>query len=87
MKRFTEKELQQYIQREVERVCIAENLIKSKKNITKIEEPKQIVFENSNNEIVEESEKVNIEEVKLLAEELTRMKRLVDFRSPLLKRD
>jgi hypothetical protein len=81
MKRFTQQELQKYIQHEVEKICIAEGLVK------KPWEPTPIEFESSKKDIVAESENVQIEEVKLLAEELTRMKNLVDFRSPLLKRD
>lgn len=35
----------------------------------------------------DEAEKVEIEEVKMLAEEFKRMRELVDFRSPLLRKD
>jgi hypothetical protein len=81
MKRFTQQELQKYIQQEVEKICIAENLIK------KPEPAPPIEFESSKKDIVSESEDIKIEDVKLLAEELTRMKNLIDFRSPLLRRD
>jgi len=51
------------------------------------ETTKDMVFENSENIDNSESENVDIEEVKVLAEEIKRMKALVDFRSPLLKKD
>ena len=77
MKRFTEMELKKYLQSQVEKIGISEGWISKK-------ESKQITeFESSKNEI-SESENIQIEEVKLLAEEVKRMKELVDFRSPLL---
>jgi hypothetical protein len=78
MKRFTEKELKKYLQLKVEKIGISEGWIKK--------EDKQVTeFESSKKETISESENVQIEEVKLLAEEIKRMKELVDFRSPLLK--
>jgi hypothetical protein len=82
MNKITAKELREFLQSEVERICIAEGLIA--KNSNKITH--NIEFESSK-ETVNESEKIEIEDVKLLAEEVKRMKELIDFRSPLLKKD
>ena len=76
MKKFTEKELREYLQSEVEKIGIAEGWII--KDLDIISETKGLTSE---------SEKVQIEDVKLLAEEVKRMKDPVDFRSPLLKKD
>lgn len=81
MKRFTEKELKEYLKSEVEKIGISEGWITNSKKDTNTE------FESSKKETISESENVQIEEVKLLAEEVKRMKELVDFRSPLLKKD
>lgn len=81
MKRFTEKELKDYLKTEVEKIGISEGWIKTSKKAINTE------FESSKKETISESENVQIEEVKLLAEEVKRMKELVDFRSPLLKKD
>ncbi len=81
MKRFTEIGLKKYLQLQVEKIGISEGWIKQHNN-NPIPE-----FESSKQEIVSESDNVQIEEVKLLAEEVKRMKELVDFRSPLLKKD
>ncbi len=81
MKRFTEKELKEYLKSEVEKIGISEGWIKTSKKAITTE------FESSKKETISESENVQIEEVKLLAEEVKRMKELVDFRSPLLKKD
>lgn len=78
MKRFTENELKKYLKSQVEKVIISEGLKKKKTN------PVQ-EFESSKKETISESDNVQIEDVKLLAEEVKRMKELVDFRSPLLK--
>lgn len=87
MKRFTKEDLEKYIQREVERICIAENLITKPEPVNPIPASAPIEFESSKKETVSEAENIKIEDVKMLAEELTRMKSLIDFRSPLLKRD
>lgn len=81
MKRFTESELKKYLQKEVEKIGISEGWIKNN-NLTQKQQ-----FESSKEETISESENVQIEEVKMLAEEIKRMKELVDFRSPLLKKD
>lgn len=78
MKRFTESELKKYLQLRVEKIVIAEGLKKKPSN--PIPE-----LESSKKETISESDNVQIEDVKLLAEEVKRMKELVDFRSPLLK--
>lgn len=81
MKRLTESELKKYLQKQVEKIGISEGWI-MKSDKSSIEE-----FESSKQENISESEDIQIEEVKLLAEEVKRMKELVDFRSPLLKKD
>ena len=81
MKRFTEIELKKYLKLQVEKIGISEGWISKKEN-NPIQE-----FESSNKESFSESEDIQIEDVKLLAEEVKRMKELVDFRSPLLKKD
>jgi hypothetical protein len=80
MKRFTEIELKKYLQLQVEKIGISEGWLKQKNN--SIQE-----FESSKQETISESDNIQIEDVKLLAEEVKRMKELVDFRSPLLKKD
>lgn len=81
MKRLTESELKQYLKSQVEKIGISEGWI-TKQNETLNQE-----FESSKQETISESENVQIEDVKVLAEELKRMKELIDFRSPLLKKD
>ena len=78
MKRFTENELKKYLQSQVEKIIISEGLNKKQNNPI-------LEFESSKKETVSESDSVQIEDVKLLAEEIKRMKELIDFRSPLLK--
>jgi len=84
MQKFTKEELKKYLQTEIEKMAILEGWIKVDNTSTK---ELSIQSENSNSEIVKESEFVQLEDVKLLAEEVKRMKELVDFRSPLLKKD
>ena len=81
MKRLTESELKKYLQKQVEKIGISEGWITEKKEVSKEQ------FESSKQETISESENIQIEEVKLLAEEIKRMKELIDFRSPLLKKD
>jgi hypothetical protein len=81
MKKLTESELKKYLQLEVEKIGISEGWITKKSNTQKQE------FENSKQEYISESENVQIEDVKMLAEEVKRMKELIDFRSPLFKKD
>lgn len=78
MKRFTESELKKHLQSQVEKIIISEGLNKKQNNPI-------LEFESSKKETVSESDSVQIEDVKLLAEEIKRMKELIDFRSPLLK--
>jgi hypothetical protein len=78
MKRFTESELKKYLQLRVEKIIISEGLSKKQNNPI-------LEFESSKKETISESDSIQIEDVKLLAEEVKRMKELVDFRSPLLK--
>ncbi len=81
MKRFTESELKKYLQSQVEKIVISEGLIKKQKSNPVPE------FESSKKETVSESDNIQIEDVKLLAEEIKRMKELIDFRNPLLKKE
>lgn len=80
MKKLTKSELKEYLRKEVEKVGILEGWLKGSKDVV-------MEFESSKKETISESENVNIEDIKLLAEEVKRMKELVDFRSPLLKKD
>ena len=82
MKRFTERDLLKYIQQEVEKKCISEGFITDPNPIV-IMAADVIKFQPSK----KESDEIKIEDVKALKEEFARMKSLVDFRSPLLKRD
>ena len=86
MKRFTKSELKKYLQSEVEKIGLSEGWIKHSETIVE-NKAKEKIFESSNDRTICESENVQIEEVKLLAEEVKRMKELVDFRSPLLKKN
>lgn len=81
MKKFTESELKKFLQSQVEKIGISEGWLKNPANNI-IQE-----FESSKKETILESENIQLEDVKLLAEEVKRMKELVDFRSPLLKKD
>lgn len=87
MRKFTEKELKKYLQTEVEKIGISEGWII--KDLDGSIETKDLTTESKEikNETIVESEKIQIEDVKLLAEEVKRMKELIDFRSPLLKKD
>lgn len=80
MKKFTEVELRKYLQLQVEKIGISEGLTKKQKNNFIPD------FESSKQETISESDSVQIEDVKLLAEEVKRMKELIDFRSPLLRK-
>lgn len=80
MKILTENDLKEYLRKEVEKIAISEGWIQKPTSNT-------IEFESSENDIVSESENVQIEDVKLLAEEMKRMKELIDFRSPLLTQE
>lgn len=81
MKILTKNEFKRYLRTKIEKIAISEGWIK-KEEINSSNE-----FESSKLETILESENIQIEEVKLLAEEVKRMKELVDFRSPLLKKD
>lgn len=80
MKILTESELKKYLQLQVEKLGILR--LSTKQENTPVQE-----FENSKKETISESDSVQIEDVKLLAEEVKRMKELIDFRSPLMKKD
>ena len=91
--KLSKKELQDYISSEVKKISIEEGWGVEFDKIQKIKEEKEISFEDDNvvtTKSINENEEINniqLEEVKLLAEEIKRMKDLVDFRSPLLKKD
>lgn len=87
MKRFTESELKKYLKKEIEKIGLSEGWITSKLDDTVETNSSINIPEISKNEIVTESEYVKIEDVKLLEEEVRRMKELIDFRSPLLKKE
>lgn len=87
MKKFTKKELKEYLRKEVEKTGIAEGWIANKLTITNEIKKLNKNTELTDNNIVKESEKIQLEDVKLLEEEVKRMKELIDFRSPLLKKD
>jgi len=76
--KLTSAQLKQFIISEVNK------LEQSDKVITEASKPKEIEFEKSNEIDKKLIEGVDIQEVKNLAEEVVRMKTLVDFRSPLL---
>jgi hypothetical protein len=86
---LTEKQFQNYLNSEVEKIGLSEGWLKKQPNIP-VSQPKSIneslEFESSK-ETINESESVTIEEVKILAEEFKRMRELVDFRSPLLLKE
>jgi hypothetical protein len=74
MKKFTEKELRTFLNAEIKKAIISEGLINEN-------------VDDSKTELIIESDKIQLEDVKILAEEIRRMKELIDFRNPLLKKD
>lgn len=83
MKKLTESQFRNYLKIQIEKVILSEGCqSKVDSTITLNDEVKPI-----QEETLAEAEKIQIEDVKLLAEEVKRMKELVDFRSPLLKKD
>jgi hypothetical protein len=93
--KLTVEEFRNYVKKEVEKISIQEGWsltvttpvsTEQKEEKTIVSENTTISFENSDN-ITAEAEKIEVAEVKMLAEEVKRMKDLVDFRSPLLVKD
>lgn len=86
--KLTKKQLKEFILQEVEILSKSEGW-----DIDTTNESEEVQininedFEDSTNITNEEIEKIELTEVKSLAEEFKRMKDLVDFRSPLLKKD
>jgi len=74
MKKFTEKGLMAFLSSEIKKAIISEGLLGEDVSDLK-------------NELTLESDKVELEDVKNLTEEIKRMKELIDFRNPLLKKD
>jgi len=74
MKKFTEKDLRAFLNSEIKKAIISEGLIEEDVN-------------DSQKELTFESDSVQLEDVKNLTEEIKRMKELIDFRDPLLKKD
>lgn len=83
--KFNKKQLEEYILSEVKKIADKEGWTKKPTADRKMADS-SIVFEDANT-INEEAEKVELQEVKMLAEEVKRMKDLVDFRSPLLRKE
>lgn len=84
--KFSKKQLQEHILSEVNKIALKEGWIQESNviNIPAVD----IKFEDANTVAInEEVEKIELKEVKLLAEEVKRMKDLVDFRSPLLRKE
>ena len=84
--KFSKKQLQEHILSEVNKIALKEGWIQEVNiiNIPAVD----IKFEDANTVTInEEVEKIELKEVKLLAEEVKRMKDLVDFRSPLLRKE
>lgn len=83
---FSKKQLEEYILSEVKKLAEKEGW--AKKPVRKMD-TSDVVFEDANKvtEIAAEAEKVELKEVQMLAEEVKRMKDLVDFRSPLLRKE
>lgn len=81
--KLTNEQFKQFVLSEAKKIATEEGWIV---NTTNRLEKKEL-FENSNININTEADKVELGEVKMLAEEVKRMKELVDFRSPLLKKD
>ena len=81
---FSKKQLEEYILSEVKKLAEKEGWAKkpAKRNM----DTSSVVFEETD-KMTEEAEKVELKEVKMLAEEVKRMKDLVDFRSPLLRKE
>jgi len=74
MKKFTEKGLRDFLNSEIKKAIISEGLLDD--NVS-----------DSHKDLVSESNDVKLEDVKNLTEEIKRMKELIDFRNPLLKKD
>lgn len=74
MKKFTEKGLRDFLNSEIKKAIISEGLLDD--NVSDLQ-----------NELTPEYDKVQLEDVKNLTEEIKRMKELIDFRNPLLKKD
>jgi hypothetical protein len=74
MKKFTEKGLRAFLNSEIKKAIISEGLLSE--DISDYE-----------SELTLESDKIQLEDVKNLTEEIKRMKELIDFRNPLLKKD
>ena len=84
--KLTQEQFKQFILEEVKNIAIVEGWIKSTVVVVVTESTEQTQIEGSPTVVAEEP-KIEVAEVKRLAEEFTRMKALVDFRSPLLNKD
>jgi hypothetical protein len=90
--KLTQEQFKQFILAEVKKIALEEGWIATDSLVVsegvKSNEEAPIVTEEvtTEQEIVEEP-KIEIAEVKRLAEEFSRMKELVDFRRPLLSND
>ena len=74
MKKFTENGLRAFLNSEIKKAIISEGSLDDDMG-------------DSQKELTLECDKVQLEDVKNLTEEIKRMKELIDFRNPLLKKD